>query len=57
MLKKQTNHTSLTEGTSKGSHFAIKEGNTQKHTQSVKQIHRQPARDRTGKIIFDRVFT
>ena len=37
---------SLTEGTSKGSHLAIKEGNTQKHTQSVKQNHRQPAADR-----------
>ena len=37
---------SLTEVSSKGSHFAIKEGNTQKHTQSVKQIGRQPAADR-----------
>ena len=37
---------SLTEGTSKGSQFAIKEGTTQKHTISVKQIHRQPAADR-----------
>ena len=39
---------SLTEGTSKGSQLAIKEGNTQKHTQSVKQIGRQPAADRKG---------
>ena len=41
---------SLTEGTSKGSHFAIKEGNTQKHTQSVKQNYRQPAADRKGPL-------
>ena len=47
---------SLTEVSSKGSHFAIKEGNTQKHTQSVKQIHRQPARDRKGPFHFTRVF-
>ena len=37
---------SLTEGTSKGSHLAIKEGTTQKHTQSVKQHCGQPAADR-----------
>ena len=39
---------SLTEVSSKGSHFAIKEGNTQKHTQSVNRIHGQPAADRNG---------
>ena len=37
---------SLTEGTSKGSHLAIKEGNTQKHTQSVNRFRGQPAADR-----------
>ena len=41
-------HGSLTEVSSKGSHLAIKEGNTQKHTQSVKQNDRQPAADRKG---------
>ena len=37
---------SLTEVSSKGSHFAIKERGTQKHTQTVKQHFRQPAADR-----------
>ena len=40
----------------KGSHLAIKEGNTQKQTQSVKQHGRQPAADRKGPFHFVWVF-
>jgi hypothetical protein len=39
---------SLTEVSSKGSHFAIKEWNTQKHTQSVKQHCGDTPADRNG---------
>ena len=45
---------SLTEVFSKGSHFAIKERGTQKHTQSVKRHHRQPAADRNSYFVFIR---
>ena len=41
---------SLTEVSSKGPHLAIKERDTEKHTQSVNRIHRWPAADRDGPL-------
>ena len=47
---------SLTKVSSEGSHFAMKETGTQKHTQSAKLHHGQPAADRKSCFIFTSVF-
>ena len=48
---------SLTEDAGRrGFSFSNQRGETQKHTQSVKQHHRQPAADRKGPFHFARVF-